>query len=139
MAGLDKADEMPPSFEDAVASSSTAPPAPPKDTKATLFQTRFAFITINERDKVRFIGFSDEDVAAIRPVFIKAWPKGIQAERKYGRAQEFKLGGYPWGSEGFTPLDDTQRLVRRLLEALYNHGWILQAGLDVSKKVADKG
>lgn len=46
--------------------------------------------------------------------------------------------GYPYrgDSRGY---DDARRLVRRILEALYDRGRVLQASADLCKKEGDKG
>lgn len=102
------------------------------------FQTRFACVPLNKQDCIRFISFGADDVASMRNTVQAAWLKGINSVRPYGGADEFKLHGNPWETDGWGN-DDARRLVRRMLEGLFDRGWVLQAGVDTSKKVMDKG
>lgn len=97
----------------------------------------FACITLNMVDRLRFIGFSAEDLAALRVVVKDEWTKGIVSERTYGGAEEIALRGTPWGTTIQT-YDEPKNLIRRLLESLYNRGWVVHSALDVSRK-AGKG
>lgn len=117
----------PPPFE-AVASQSSRP-AP--------FETHFACVTLNEGDKLRFINFPPEHVTTCKNVINTAWPSGVQDVRPYGGSTEIKMHGYPWQTS--SGKHDARRLMRRLLETLYDLGWVLQAGVDMSKKEYDKG
>lgn len=85
---------------------------------------------------MRFINFSAPETSALRGVLGSVWP--IQDVRAYGGADEIKFKGYPW-QEKVNGDDNARRLVRRMLEALYDMGWVLQAAVDVSKKELDKG
>lgn len=103
---------------------------------ASSFQTRFACVTLNMTDRVRFINFTAQETSALRGVLGSVWP--IQEVRAYGGADEIKFKGYPW-QEKYNGDDNARRLIRRMLEALYDMGWVLQAAVDVSKKEMDKG
>lgn len=126
----DKSDP-PPSFE--AATSGAGGPS-----QAAPFRTRFACVTLNQSDRIRFINFPSDDVTALKGVISTTWPKGIQDFRKYGQSDEFKLRGYPWGYDSRGD-DRSRRLVRRMLETLFDRGWVLQAAIDLSKKELDKG
>ncbi|KAJ0107169.1 hypothetical protein J7T55_014699 [Diaporthe amygdali] len=102
---------------------------------ASSFQTRFACVTLNMTDRMRFINFSAHETSALRGVLGSVWP--IQDVRAYGGADEIKFKGFPW-QEKMNGDDMARRLIRRLLEALYDMGWVLQAAVDVSKKEMDK-
>jgi len=128
-----KVEEAPPPFE---AASSSVPAAGPSN--QAVFRTRFACITLNMTDRIRFINFPPSDVEILRDHVQRAWQKGIQDFRTYGQAKEIKLNGNPWRSD-FSGSDGARRLVRKLLEALYDMGWVLQAAIDLSKKESDKG
>lgn len=119
----------PPSFLEATASAGPSH-------GASSFQTRFACVTLNMTDRMRFINFSAPETSALRGVLGSVWP--IQDVRAYGGADEIKFKGYPW-QEKVNGDDNARRLVRRMLEALYDMGWVLQAAVDVSKKELDKG
>lgn len=119
----------PPSFLEATASAASSQ-------DASSFQTRFACVTLNMMDRMRFINFNAREFSALRGVLGSVWP--IQDVRVYGGADEIKFKGYPW-QERVNGDDQARRLVRRMLEALYDMGWVLQAAVDVSRKELDKG
>ncbi|KAI3391374.1 hypothetical protein diail_7460 [Diaporthe ilicicola] len=118
----------PPSFLEATTSAGPSTGAPS-------FQTRFACVTLNRSDRMRLINFSAHEASALRGVLGSVWP--IQDVRTYGGADEFKFKGFPW-KETNNGDDNARRLVRRMLEALYAMGWVLQAAVDVSRKELDK-
>lgn len=118
----------PPSFQEATSAGPSQ--------GASSFQTRFACVTLNMTDRMRFINFSAPETSALRSVLGSIWP--IQDVRAYGGADEIKFKGYPW-QEKVNGDDKSRRLVRRMLEALYDMGWVLQAAVDVSRKELDKG
>ncbi|VUC21452.1 unnamed protein product [Clonostachys rosea] len=69
--------------------------------------------------------------------FIKTvWPGGIQEVRDYGQAREFKLKGHPWwpARDGPSGPDASRRLIKTLMEALYDMGWVLQSTVDLRKQ-----
>jgi hypothetical protein len=101
------------------------------------FHGGFACVTLNMYDRIRFLGFSAEDMAAIRPVVKDSWPRGINSEKTYGGAEELMLHGSPWGTT-LRDNDDAKNLIRRLMECLFARGWVLQAAVDVSQK-SNKG
>ncbi|CAH0043707.1 unnamed protein product [Clonostachys solani] len=98
--------------------------------------TRFACITLNQHDRIRLINFPADTVKSFKGFLKSAWPKGIQEVRDYGQAREFKLNGNPWyrGADGSLGPDDTSRLVKKMLEALYNMGWVFQSAVDLRKQ-----
>lgn len=119
----------PPSFLEATASAGSSQ-------GASSFQTRFACVTLNLTDRMRFINFNTREFSDLRGVLGSVWP--IQDVRAYGGADEIKFKGYPW-QEKVNGDDQARRLVRRMLEALYDMGWVLQAAVDASRKDLDKG
>ena len=50
-------------------------------------------------DRLRLIRFSEREISAIRGVLHNLWARGIQAERQYHGAHEFKLKGNPWNGQ----------------------------------------
>jgi hypothetical protein len=94
-------------------------------------------LSLNESDKLRLIKFPQAEVQAVRAAIKKSWPKGIQDERDYYGAHEFKLKGYPWEGQGSEAVP-SRLLTCSVLEALWNMGWVLQAATDISKKQLDK-
>ena len=121
--------EPPPPFEAATASGSS---------QTVPFRTRFACITLNKSDRIRFINFFDEDIDIFATTIQSAWPKGVQDSKRYAQSYEFQLYGRPWSYDSSGD-DRARRLVRRVLEALFNRGWVLQGAVDLSKKEYDKG
>lgn len=119
----------PPSFVEATTSA-----GPSQDSSS--FQTRLACVALNKMDLIRFIGFSTPETNAIRGVLGSMWP--IRGVRAYGGSVEIKFKGYPW-KQKHDGEDNTRRLIRRMLEALYDMGWVLQAAVDVTHKELDKG
>lgn len=65
--------------------SSQTPAQPPAT--ATSFRTNFASVSLHMSDRIRFLGFSSEDVTHIRRVIRECWPKGIQV-RMFSRTDE---------------------------------------------------
>ena len=121
------------------------PPLPPfsgalssSSSSSAPFRTQFACITLNRRDRIRFLNFPPDVVRDMAGVIRSAWPRGIDSERAYNKAREIKVYGNPWGADK-AGNDDARRLVRRLLEGLYDKGWVLQAAVDITKKELDKG
>lgn len=64
----------------------------------------------------------------IRDTTLKHWPDGIAKEGDNARALEFKLKGYPW-----TRTASSASLLRHVLEALYNHRWVLMTITAISR------
>jgi len=102
------------------------------------FRTHFACLTLNESDKLRFINFPVDVNLALTHVVETAWPEGIHTPRPYGAAHEIKCHGYPWRTS-YSGKNTSRRLMRRIFEALYDRGWVLQAAVDLSNKEGDKG
>jgi hypothetical protein len=120
----------PPSFLEAAASGD----GPWHD--AAPFQTRFACVTLNRADRMRFINLSAREFGYLRGVLGSVWP--MQDVRIFGGADEIKFKAYPWDPR-VNGDDQARRLVRRMLEELYDMGWVLQAAVDASRKEMDKG
>ena len=102
------------------------------------FRTQFGCITMNEGDKLRFVNIPEPHFEAVRQVVQYNWPYGIQRVRPYGQSLEIKLGGYPWKAS-YKGSDKARKLVRVVLETMYNFGWVLQAPVDVCRTQFDKG
>jgi len=99
----------------------------------------FASLSLHQRDKIRMLQFPASAVDAVRKAITTAWPRGIQARGTYAGSQEFQLYGHPWGSaDASESAMEARRLMKAVLEALYNQGWILYASTDCSKKEHDK-
>lgn len=113
-------------------------PLPGALSATPVFRTPFACVTMNMTDRLRFINFPKADFEAIRAACEAAWDRGIQEVRPYDQAMEIKLAGNPWRLY-YTGDDKVRRLMRCLLENLFNRGWVLQASVDCCMKTYDKG
>ena len=104
------------------------------------FRTEFACIFIYGTDKLRLLNFSQADVERIKSIVHAAWPRGIQEAKPFGMAESIKLHGYPFktSASGQGLLEGRQMLCR-LLQELYNIGWILTETVDVCRTSLDKG
>lgn len=100
------------------------------------FQTRLACVSLHMTDRLRFINFSAAEISTLREALGLIWP--IQETRRYGGAEEFKFRDYPWMGKAKGD-DQSRRLAMRMLQVLHNMGWVLQAAVDISKSVSDKG
>jgi hypothetical protein len=94
-------------------------------------------LTRPSSDRLRLIRFTQQEVQEVRIAIQNSWPKGIQEERNYYGAHEFKLKGYPWSGQG-TEAVPSRFLTCTVLQTLWNLGWVLVASTDVSKKQLDK-
>jgi len=103
----------------------------------TDYNQKWACVTMNEDDLLRFIQFSKEEIEGIRSVIATSWSNGIQNERDYHGSWEFKLRGYPWQAQGSEAVS-SRLLICRVLGHLYERGWMLVSSVDVSKKAGDK-
>jgi hypothetical protein len=97
----------------------------------------FACMSLNMFDRLRMIQFAAGDIELVRQAIKKVWMKGIQEERNYHGAHEFKLKGNPWFGQGNDAVP-SRSLMASVFSTLYNKGWILVASTDISKKQMDK-
>jgi hypothetical protein len=127
-------DYQPPSYEQAT--QGKPGPSQQNTSHYDTFSAKFACVTLNQHDRIRLINFPADTVKSFQGFLKTAWPRGIQEVRDYGQSREFKLNGYPWyrGVDGSLGPDDTSRLVKKLLEALYNMGWVLHSAVDLRKQ-----
>ncbi|TLS30553.1 hypothetical protein PpBr36_02718 [Pyricularia pennisetigena] len=131
--------QPPPSFQESQAHA--APPAAAassSSSSAPVFRSQFACVTLNMFDRIRLINFPPEEVDAVREVVIRVWPEGIKDVRPYGGATEIKCRRWPFSSGQFNGDDNSRRLVMRLVNVLFDMGWVLQTTLDMSNKEYDK-
>jgi hypothetical protein len=98
----------------------------------------FASVSMHMRDKVRFLQFPANMQPKFREVIRRGWPQGIQAEKTYAQAYEYKLKGTPFGS--ITEKDDVAacRLLRNILAFLYARGWRLDTAITHQHRVGAK-
>ncbi|KAF4984119.1 hypothetical protein FZEAL_612 [Fusarium zealandicum] len=119
-------DVAPPSFEESMAADPGC------------FRTRFACISFNESDRIRLISFSEREIAAVQEVITTRWSRGISSMRTYAGSHEFRVYGSPW-DYSLNGNDDARRLVLRILERLYDMGWVLHGAMDATTKSTSKG
>ncbi|CAJ0554761.1 Ff.00g132740.m01.CDS01 [Fusarium sp. VM40] len=100
-------------------------------------RSRFASITRNGLDRIRLIHFSEVEMAAIHEVIRSNWEQGIDKVYPGEESREIKLKGYAWGYD-FNGNEEAILLVLRLLEALFNMGWMLYSPIEVTKRVSTK-
>lgn len=101
------------------------------------FSTPFASLSMHMSDRLRTLQFPASAIQIIQRTITRNWSSGIQAERDYYGSHEFKLRGNPWNGHQDESVH-ARRLMTRLLEALYNTGWVLAINTDISKKQLDK-
>jgi hypothetical protein len=103
-------------------------------------QLHVVALSTHESDKLRIVNADSSEVEriqnAVREAVATAWPKGIQAERFYAGAPEFKLKGTPWWADGEDNVH-VQRLVSALLGKMASLGYASITSCDVSKKERD--
>jgi hypothetical protein len=97
----------------------------------------FATLTISKSDRIRLISFPPIIVDAVQEIIQSTWPRGIQNTREYNGAHEFKLCGWPWGTSRDESLLAT-RLMCRILEMLYTHGWVISLPTGISRHLENK-
>ncbi|KAK7457798.1 hypothetical protein VKT23_010138 [Stygiomarasmius scandens] len=110
---------------------------PPPTYTGSSHVTRFACMSMNRADRLRFMMFNDTDIQAVRNTLSTAWFKGIQEEQNYHGAHEFKLRGYPWSAQGSEAVPSRQMMCA-VFETLYNLGWVVVSATDISKRSLDK-
>ncbi|CAF3029619.1 unnamed protein product [Rotaria sp. Silwood2] len=96
-----------------------------------------ACLTLNWTDRLRLILFPATIIDVIRQAILYSWPHGIQGEKQYAGAYEFKLYGTPWHGQGNQAVE-CRVMMLSILSALHHHGWYLLMSTDVSKKQQDK-
>ncbi|EER13603.1 hypothetical protein Pmar_PMAR001281 [Perkinsus marinus ATCC 50983] len=104
-------------------------------------EVTYVGLSLNDIDDVRLISppwdSLDETIKdTLRKAIVEAWPKGIQKERMYGEAYEWKLSGRPWDAYG-TDTVDSRILVGRMLKGMWSLGFELLPKIDCSGKLAD--
>jgi hypothetical protein len=59
-----------------------------------------ACLTLNWNDRLRLIRFPEPIIDTVRQAILTSWHRGLQNERPYAGAYEFKLSGNPWFGQG---------------------------------------
>ncbi|KAF4501087.1 hypothetical protein FAGAP_2672 [Fusarium agapanthi] len=121
----EKVPDLSPSFQETMASS------------LPIFQTQFACMTFNMFDRIRLINFTEAEVSAIKEVVAARWSPGLSHVQPYGESMEFRLRGSPWLHRSGGN-DDSRRLMLRILEKLFDMGWVLQGAMEITLKSESK-
>ena len=90
-------------------------------------------LSLNETDKIRFIGDNTAAIERIRNSIIQSWHKGIQNEKLYYGSWEFKMRGNPFSCYGSDSVYACY-LMMTILNELESMGLKLIASADVSGK-----
>ncbi|KAH7363432.1 hypothetical protein B0T11DRAFT_329406 [Plectosphaerella cucumerina] len=88
-------------------------------------------------DRIRLIDYPAEDVRAVQEAVKAHWPRGIAEVDDYSSARQIKVHGTPWRAS-IDGQDASRVLILRILERLYDRGWVMQAGIDMIRKESDK-
>lgn len=127
--------EQPPKYSVGTSDSSTSFSGP-----AQAIRTEFACLFFHSTDKIRLLNFPDGDIVQIKGIMQSIWPRGVQKTKPYGIGQEIKLHGYPFKTSGSGQgLIEGRQMVGRLLQELFNIGWILAHSVDICTKNEEKG
>jgi len=97
----------------------------------------YACITLNMTDRLRLLQFPPDVINVVRDGLKGSWQRGIQDERIYAGAHEFKLRGNPWMAQG-SEAAPARVMLTAVISCLYHQGWSLIGSTDVSKKNNDK-
>lgn len=102
-----------------------------------LFST-FGIMSFHYSDTIRFLQFPESIYTGVAPLLRASWPPGIQSERPYAQAYEYKLKGRPFTALGDQECVGSRRLVRDLLAFLHRRGWVLVAPVKHSRHAGSK-
>ncbi|CAF2447633.1 unnamed protein product [Rotaria sp. Silwood2] len=107
------------------------------DLPSTNSTRHHACLTLDQSDRLRLIRFPATTIHIVRKAILASWPRGLQNEKEYAGAYEFKFCGYPWLGQGIEAVQ-SRVMMMSVLSALYHQGWYIVASTDVSKKQHDK-
>lgn len=100
------------------------------------FRTRFASVSMHDGDKLRFLNFPTEIITLAVDLVNRFWPKGLQRQAPSYGSVELKLCGYPWRGSSSDAVH-ARRFLNRVLQHLFDAGWVLTCRTDISKVVYD--
>lgn len=115
------------------------------ESSSSSYSSTLTSLSLHMSDRIRMLHFPASTIEAVRKVIIANWRRGIQAVRPYAGSYEFKLRGNPWsvnvnprsGPDTADPTDEAMaavRLMKCVLEALYNEGWALYTSTNCLNK-----
>jgi hypothetical protein len=86
-------------------------------------------------DRIRLMQFPPTTVHAVKQAIVINWPRGIQSTRVYAGSDEIQVCGNPWrGNDAI----DARRMMKGILEALYDEGWVLCISTNCMMKQQEK-
>ncbi|KAJ3043196.1 hypothetical protein HDV00_005516 [Rhizophlyctis rosea] len=89
-------------------------------------------MSLHESDKLRFIGFSEAEISALRIVVLRGWRLGIQSEGPLVGCWQFKLMGKPWQGQSQDSIS-AHTLILSLLTHLLQNSYTLKTPTKISK------
>lgn len=98
----------------------------------------YAILSLHHSDTIRFLQFPESLYTGAAALLRASWPPGIQSERPYSQAYEYKLKGRPFGTLGDQESVGSRRLVRDLLAFLHRRGWVVVTPLNQSSHAGCK-
>lgn len=115
-----------------------APEQPPPSYDASAC-TVFGSLCLPENGRIRLLQLSYTAIDAVRETIERVWRPGIQAEKAYNIAHEFKLrytGRFSCcPPRGVVP---SILLIKEILATLYSLGWILTTNPTITRTVAGR-
>ncbi|KAF2754183.1 hypothetical protein EJ05DRAFT_151586 [Pseudovirgaria hyperparasitica] len=111
-------------------SEATAAPGAPR-------RTKFALMTLHMHDRLRLLDFPPGETSLVRDTILYHWPPGLNVQRMHEGSMEFGLHGTPWIAPGKNSIT-VRRMMRAVLAALYDRGWILDTAVNVGRQPQDK-
>jgi hypothetical protein len=105
---------------------------------ATGTEGKFAILTMNKSDRIRFLHFPEDVYRKVEDVLRQSWPPGIKSEGRYAGSYEYTMKGRPWGMIGKVEAIGSRVLLRNILQYLYDNSWVLTTALSVTEKVGSK-
>lgn len=120
----------PPPFDEAVASGLPLA-STPLSSSSSQFRSSFACMTRFSTDRLHLVDFPQAEIVALQELLQTAWPKGAQYSKAFGpgKGWDIKLVGVPWAA--LQCGDDGRVLLCKMLEHLYDRGWMLHTSFKV--------
>lgn len=100
------------------------------------FNSTIASLSLHMTDRIRLLQFPPQIQTLIHDTIRQNWERGIQDIRDYHGSHEIKIKGTPWRGYSDEAIFARQ-LMQKLLENLFNAGWIMALNTDISKKQLD--
>jgi hypothetical protein len=72
----------------------------PSDFPPVYSAHQHACLTLNMTDRLRLLRFPPAIIDVVRQAIMTSWRRGLQKEKQYAGAHEFKFSGNPWFGQG---------------------------------------